>query len=73
MTKEKFSLTIEKIVRDDKLSYIDAITWWCEENEMEVETAAKLLSPLIKEKMFVQCQDLNLLTIKRGEGSKLPI
>jgi hypothetical protein len=37
---------------------------------MEVETAAKLISPLIKQKMTVECQELRM--IKR-EGAKLPI
>jgi hypothetical protein len=37
---------------------------------MEVETAAKLVSPLIKQKMMVECEDLNM--IKKG-GAKLPI
>jgi len=38
---------------------------------MEVETAAKLVSPLIKEKMMVECQNLNI--IKGGSCAKLPI
>lgn len=69
LTKDKFSIIIEELVRDHKLSYVDAIVHWCEKNQMEVETAAKLVSPLIKEKMLVECQDLNI--IKRG--ARLPI
>jgi len=71
MTKDKFSLIIERMVRDYKLSYMDAIVHWCEENEMEIETAAKLVSPLIKEKLTVECQNMNLLCIKKG--AQLPI
>jgi len=71
MTKDKFSIIIETMVRDYRLSYLDAIVHWCEENEMEVETAAKLVSPLIKEKMMVECQNLNI--IKGGSCAKLPI
>jgi hypothetical protein len=69
MTKDKFSFIIERIVRDDRLSYIDAIVFWCEENQMEVETAAKLVSPVIKEKMLVECQDLNIIK----KTARLPI
>ena len=71
MTKDKFSIIIETMVRDMKLSYMDAIVHWCEENEMEVETAAKLVSPLIKEKMLVEAQRMNV--IKGGSCAKLPI
>lgn len=69
MTKDKFSIIIETLVRDDKLSYVDAIVHWCEQNEMEVETAAKLISPVIKEKMMRECIELNIF---KG-GAQLPI
>lgn len=69
LTKEKFSLIIEELVRDAKLSYVDAIVHWCETNDMEVETAAKLVSPLIKEKMMRECIDLNIF---KG-SARLPI
>lgn len=69
MTKDKFSMIIETMVRDQNVSYMDAIVYWCEKNEMEVETAAKLLSPLIKEKMLVEAQDLNIIK----KSARLPI
>jgi len=61
MTKQKFSETIERIVTDKEISYIDAITWWCEQNDFEIEVAAKLLNTQIKEKIRVEAQDLNFL------------
>jgi len=70
MTKEKFSIIVEELVRDHKLTYLDAVLHWCENNQMEVETAAKLVSPLIKQKMTVECQELNMI---KKEGAKLPI
>jgi hypothetical protein len=71
MTKESFSLMIEKMVREGNTTYMDAICHWCEKNEVEIETAAKLISPIIKEKMTVECQDLNLLVTKGS--ARLPI
>lgn len=71
MTKERFSLMIEELVRSGNLSYVDAICHWCEKNEVEIETVAKLISPIIKEKMMVECQELNLLVTK--SSAKLPI
>lgn len=70
MTKTKFSYIIEAIVRDDRLSYSEAIVHWCELNEMEIEVAAKLISPVIKEKMMSECINLNII---KGGGAKLPI
>ncbi len=69
ITKDKFSMIIETMVRDQNVSYMDAIVYWCEKNEMEVETAAKLISPLIKEKMLVEAQDLNIIK----KSARLPI
>ena len=40
-----------KVVIDKKIPYMDAIVWYCERNEMEVEVAAKLLNGIIKAKI----------------------
>jgi hypothetical protein len=71
MTKDRFSILIEELVREGNLTYMDAICHWCEKNEVEIETVAKLISPIIKEKMTVECQEYNLLKIK--SSAKLPI
>ncbi len=69
MTIQKFSTIIEETVKEKRLSYMDAIVWWCEKNEMEVETAAKLINTIIKEKIKVEAQELNYLE----KSAKLPI
>lgn len=69
MTSQKFSLIIEQAAREKRLSYMDAIVWWCEQNEMEIETAAKLINGVIKEKIRVEAQDLNYLE----KSARLPI
>lgn len=48
---------------------MDAVCWWCETNEMEIEVAAKLLNTVIKGKLEVEAQDLNFL----AKGARLPI
>tara|TARA_X000001316_G_scaffold5822_1_gene1401 strand:- start:503 stop:664 length:162 start_codon:yes stop_codon:yes gene_type:complete len=48
-TKEEFSLLIEKYARDKRCSYMDAIVLYCEENEIEVETAAQKISQYQRE------------------------
>tara|TARA_A100001011_G_C14241475_1_gene813459 strand:- start:1109 stop:1339 length:231 start_codon:yes stop_codon:yes gene_type:complete len=67
----KFSKIIEEVVIDKRIPYMDAIVWYCERNEMEVEVAAKLLNGIIKSKIEAEALDLNFLTIPKG--SKLPI
>lgn len=61
MTRQKFSETIERIVSEKQISYMDAITWWCEKNDFEIEVAAKLINAQIKERIKVEAQDLNFI------------
>ena len=67
----KFSKIIEEVVIDKRIPYMDAIVWYCERNEMEVEVAAKLLNSIIKAKIEAEAIDLNFLSTPKG--SKLPI
>jgi len=69
MTTAKFSNIIENVVIRKRIGYMDAVCWWCEENEMEIEVAAKLLNTVIKGKLEVEAQDLNYL----AKGARLPI
>jgi len=69
LNKEKFSHMIEKLVIAKRIPYMDAVVWWCEENEFDIEDTAKLLCPLIKEKIKVEAQDLNYLE----KSARLPI
>ena len=39
MNVSKFSKIIEEVVIDKRIPYMDAIVWYCEKNEMEVEVA----------------------------------
>jgi len=69
LNREKFSQIIERTVIEKKLSYMDAIVWWCEENEFDIQDVNKLISPLIKEKIKVEAENLNFLP----KSSRLPI
>ena len=71
MNTSKFSRTIEEIVVEKKIPYMDAIVWYCERNEREVEVAAKLLNGVIKTKLEAEAIDLNFLSTPKG--SKLPL
>jgi len=69
MTQHKFSIMIEETVRDKGISYMDAIVWWCENNEVEVEAAAKLCNIVIREKIRYEAEELNFLE----KPARLPI
>ena len=64
-----FSMHIEKIVKDNKMSYMDAIVWYSHEKDIEPEAAAALLNKNIRSKLEVEARDLNFLP----KVSKLPL
>ena len=63
------NLTIEKLVKEKELSYMEAVLHYSEKSEIEPEAMAKMLNQSIKDKIEVEAQDLNMLK-KTG---KLPI
>ena len=69
MTTAKFSAVIEEMVRDKQIPYMDAVVHYCERNEVEIETAAKLLNSVIKSKIEAEAMDLNFLP----KEAKLPL
>lgn len=71
LTPSKFSLEIEKIVISEKMNYIDAIVFYCEENNIEVDSVAKLISKPLKERLKWDAIRLNFM--KRNSKSKLPL
>jgi uncharacterized protein YllA (UPF0747 family) len=69
LTRTTFSVIIEKLVCEKKISYMDAIVHYCENNELEVESAAKLINTIIKSKIECEAQELNFLP----KTAKLPL
>ena len=71
MNSKEFSLIIEDIVKKHKeLSYVDAIVKYCDDNNLEIETTARLITKQLKEKIQHQSAQLNLL--KGGKPGMLP-
>ena len=71
ISKDKFAEEIEAIVLQTKMNYIDAIVEYCEEKGIEVESASKLISRPLKEKIRHEAQELNYL--KKTTRGKLPL
>jgi len=68
----KFSQIIEEIVKtNEEMNYIDAIVFYCEQNGLEVDSVAKLISKPLKEKL--KCDAINLNFLKRTSRAKLLI
>jgi hypothetical protein len=53
-TPTDFMIEVDKIAEDQRLSYIDAVIFFCEKNGIEIETAAVLIKSSAKMKAKVQ-------------------
>jgi hypothetical protein len=57
----EFSLHIEQMVRDSKMTYMDAVLHYCKENYLEPEDVSKLINKSLKDKIEMNFRDLNYL------------
>jgi hypothetical protein len=72
MNSKEFSLIIEGVVKDKKpITYMDAIIWYCEQNQIEVESVGRLISKALKEKIQVEASKANLIKVE--QTGKLPV
>jgi hypothetical protein len=71
ISSEKFYKDIEQLVKDHKLKYMDAIIYFCERNEVEIETVASMIRGNMRIKAILQVEGelLNFLP----KTAKLPI
>lgn len=63
-TQATFLKEIEKIVRDQKVTYFEAICDYVQSNNIEPETVPKLINARLKQIIETEATDLNL--INRG-------
>ena len=71
MNSKEFSLTIENIVKEKKISHMDAVIWYCEQNGLDPSQVSSLISKSLKEKIEVEALNLNMLN--SPPTGKLPI
>ena len=72
MNSKEFSLIIEGVVKEKRpITYMDAILWYCEQNQIEVESVGRLISKALKEKIQVEASKVNLIKVEAT--GKLPI
>tara|TARA_Y100000593_G_scaffold69842_1_gene128239 strand:- start:223 stop:450 length:228 start_codon:yes stop_codon:yes gene_type:complete len=68
-TSAEFYTKIIKLVEDTKLSYMDAVLHYCDQNNMEPETAAQLINTKLKAQIREEAEVLNFLP----KTAKLPL
>lgn len=66
-----FSQEVRKICHEKSMEYIDAVVYWCEKNNVEVEYAAALIKKdsVILSQIQTEAENLNILK----KTAKLPI
>ena len=57
----EFSLYIESVVKEKRLSYMDAIIGYCKDNYLDPEDVAKLINKSLKDKLEMDFRDANYL------------
>ena len=70
ITPNKFALLIEEKVKTKRMSYMDAIILYCEENGIDPGNTKALINKTLKEKIAYEAQSLNML---KEKTAKLPI
>ena len=68
-TSSEFYIKIQELVEKTKLSYMDAILHYCDQNGMEPETAAQLVNTKLKAQIREEAEVLNFLP----KTAKLPL
>ena len=65
----RFMANIEELVQRTKMTYIDAVIHYCEENKLEPEMAGKMINGKLKQNIQEEAENLHLI----ASTAKLPI
>jgi|TARA_B100001063_G_scaffold179638_1_gene168760 hypothetical protein len=71
MNSKKFALIIEGVVKDKRISYLDAVLHYCEDNDIDTASVGPLINKSLKEKIKAEAEKLNL--VERSSTAVLPI
>ena len=71
MNSKKFALIIEGIVKENRISYLDAVLHYCEDNDIDTASVGPLINKSLKEKIKAEAEKLNL--VERSSTAVLPI
>ncbi len=71
MNSKRFALEIEEIVKSKKISYMDAVVLYCEDNDIDTGTISSLINKSLKEKIQMEAEKLNL--VEKSGTAILPV
>lgn len=60
-TANEFSLHIEHLARNNRISHMDAVLHYCKENFLEPDEVSSLINKSLKDKIEMDFRDLNYL------------
>ena len=66
---KSFSLEVEKLALEKKITHMEAVLEYCKEHQLEPESVARLVSKGLKDKIEANARDLNYFP----KRAKLPI
>ena len=67
-----FSETVEILSTQKQITILESIQMFCQMNDIDLDTAGKLISKSLKRKIKVEAENLNLLKAKK-KSKKLPL
>ncbi len=70
LTPNKFAFIIENMVKEKKISYMDAILDYCKTHEIDPSNTKSMINKTLKEKIAYEAQNLNML---KEKVAKLPL
>ena len=60
-TTKTFSLKIENIAQEKRITHMEAVLWYCKSEGIEPDTVGNLISKALKQKIEANARDLNFL------------
>ena len=69
ITSKRFALIVDELVRTKRLTHMEAIIYYCEQNLIEPEQVTKWIDRSLKEKLQADAEALNYLP----KTSRLPV
>ena len=73
LTVEQLIQDIDDIVRRNRMNYIDAIVFYCEKNNFDVEALAKMIPSSLRSKVEESARKTKMLKKQYYRISTLPI
>ena len=61
ISPQDFTITIEHIKKSKNMTYMDAIQYYCEQNNIELEAIGKLVQGALKSKVREEAENLHFL------------